>query len=242
MDRFFVGAEDWNEDRALLGREESHHCLRVMRKRTADKVEIFDGAGRWGRGVIADESDGLVAVMVEEEGRDRRAGPGIGLVVAIPKGKMMELVVQKAVELGVDQIQPLVTEHTVVRLEDESGAGKREKWQRVALEACKQCGRNFVPEVRAVASLEKVLGDRGGRAGLLASLRDDAVSLKKVLGGLPAELEGVDLLIGPEGDFSAAETESAVAGGFQLVSFGPLVLRVETAVMYGLSALGYELR
>ncbi len=139
-------------------------------------------------------------------------------------------------------VRPLITKHTVVRLEDESGAGKREKWQRVALEACKQCGRNFVPEVRAVASLEKVLGDRGGRAGLLASLRDDAVSLKKVLGGLPAELEGVDLLIGPEGDFSAAETESAVAGGFQLVSFGPLVLRVETAVMYGLSALGYELR
>ena len=242
MDRFFVSAEGWDEARVVLGREESHHCLRVMRKRTGDRVEIFDGAGRWGRGVIAEESDDLVAVMVGEEGRERRGSPGIGLVVAIPKGKMMDLVVQKAVELGVDQIQPLVTEHTVVRLEDGNGAGKREKWQRVALEACKQCGRNFVPEVRAVASLEEVLGERGGRAGLLASLREDAVSLKEVLGGLPAGLEGVDLLIGPEGDFSAAETESAVAGGFQLVSFGSLTLRVETAVMYGLSVLGYGLR
>jgi len=242
MDRFFVSAEDWDESRAVLGHGESHHCLRVMRKRMGDKVEIFDGVGRWGRGVIADESGSSVVVMVGEEGRDRRGCPEIGLVVAIPKGKMMDLVVQKAVELGVDQIQPLVTEHTVVRLEDGSGADKREKWQRVALEACKQCGRNFVPEVRTVASLEEVLRDRDGRVGMLASLSEGAVPLKEVLGGLPEELKGVDLLVGPEGDFSVGETESAVAGGFQLVSFGPLTLRVETAVMYGLSALGYELR
>ncbi len=242
MDRFFVRAEDWNESRAVLGREESHHCLRVMRKRAGDRVEIFDGVGRWGRGVIAEEGKGLAVVMVGQEGRDRRVRPEIGLVVAIPKGKMMDLVVQKAVELGADQIQPLVTEHTVVRLDDGSGAGKREKWQRVALEACKQCGRNRVPEVRAVASLEEVLRDRGSRAGLLASLREDAVSLKEVLGGLPEDLEGVDLLVGPEGDFSVAESESVEAAGFQLVSFGPLILRAETAVMYGLSALGYELR
>jgi 16S rRNA (uracil1498-N3)-methyltransferase len=77
---------------------------------------------------------------------------------------------------------------------------------------------------------------------LLASLREDAVSLKEVLGGLPEDLEGVDLLVGPEGDFSVAESESVEAAGFQLVSFGPLILRAETAVMYGLSALGYELR
>ena len=242
MDRFFASRDGWDEGRIILSGEESHHCLRVMRKRKGDLVEIFDGTGRWARGVISEEQGTSAVVMVAEEGRDRRRRPEIGLVIAIPKGKLMDFVVQKAVELGVDRIQPLVSEHTVVRLEDGSGAGKREKWQRVALEACKQCGQNLVPEVGPVASLEEVLRDRRGRFGLLASLREGVVSLKEALGGLSPELERVDLLVGPEGDFSVAETESAVAGGFQLVSFGPLTLRVETAAIYGLSVMGYELR
>ena len=98
-------------------------AVKIKKKRVAG----LSGVGVWGG----------------HHGRPGRGSPEIGLVVAIPKGKMMDLVVQKAVELGVDQIQPLVTEHTVVRLEDGSGADKREKWQRVALEACKQCGRRI---------------------------------------------------------------------------------------------------
>ncbi len=242
MDRFFASAEAWDDSRVVLDVGESHHCLRVMRKRLGDEIEIFDGAGRWGRGVIAEESDSALVISLEHEERDRRRLPAISLAVALTKGKVMDSVVQKAVELGVDRIQPLLTEHTVVRLEQENLYGKQKKWRRVALEACKQCGQNFVPEVRPAAPLEELVRESGGRVGLLASLHEGALPLKDVLRKLPTELEGIDLLIGPEGDFSAAERELAVAGGFHPVSLGPLVLRVETAASFGLSVLVHELR
>ena len=242
MDRFFASAGAWGDARVLLDSAESHHCLRVMRKRLGDEVEVFDGNGRWGRGVITEQSDTAVAVRLEQEETDRRRSPAISLAVALTKGKVMDSVVQKAVELGVDRIQPIFTEHTVVRLGEESLSGKQEKWRRVALEACKQCGQNFMPEVRTAAPLEEVVRENKGRAGLLASLHHGALPLKDALRKLPAELEGIDLLIGPEGDFSVSERELAVAGGFHPVSLGPLVLRVETAVTFGLSVLVHELR
>ena len=242
MDRFFADAGAWDDARVLLGSRESHHCLRVMRKRLGDKVEVFDGKGRWGIGVITELSDTEAAIRLEQEERERRRLPAISLAVALSKGKVMDSVVQKAVELGVDRIQPMLTEHTVVRLEQESLSGRQKKWRRIALEACKQCGQNFVPEVRSAVSFEEVVRENDDRAGLLASLHQGALPLKDALRKIPVELEGIGLLIGPEGDFSVSERELAVDGGFHPVSLGPLVLRVETAVTFGLSVLVHELR
>lgn len=227
----------------VLGNEESYHCHRVLRKRVGDGIAVFDGEGRWAKGTVTKDTAEEVQITVEEEGRSREGLPTISLAVAIPKGKTMDLIVQKAVELGVQVIQPLVTEHTVVRLEDGSAARKRDKWQRIALEACKQCGRNVLPMVGASASLKDWLeGREEGSVGLLASLRPGVVSLKEALRNLPVETKTVELLVGPEGDFSRAESEAALAAGFQAVSFGEVILRVETAVLFGLSVLGYELR
>ena len=173
-----------------------------------------------------------------------KRGPKIDrvLAVAIPKGKTMELIVQKAVELGVSAIQPLVTEHTVVRVEGEEAEKKRGKWQRVALEACKQCGQNVLPEVFGVGSLETWIASReGGRCGLMASLAAGAVPLREATSELPESLAELDLLVGPEGDFSEEETAVAIEGGFQPMSLGEMTMRVETAVMFALSVLGYEL-
>ncbi|NNC86843.1 MAG: RNA methyltransferase, partial [Akkermansiaceae bacterium] len=163
----------------------------------------------------------------------------VGLCVAIPKGKTMELVVQKAVELGVARIQPLVTERTVVKVHD---AGKKQsKWQRVALEACKQCGQNVLPVVAAPQAVGDWLPGRGeGAAGLVASLAGGAREFRGVLRGFAEPPAAVDLLIGPEGDFTPEEIAAAVAAGFVPVSLGGIVLRVETAALYALSALRYE--
>ena len=244
MDRFFAGPEGWGEGRLTLGIEESHHCMRVMRKRRGDLIEVFDGAGRRARGVIEGDDAGGVEVTFAKSDRGPPRLPGIQLVVAVAKGKTMDLVVQKAVELGVDGIQPLLTEHTVVRLEADEGKRKTEKWQRVALESCKQCGQNIVPEVRPAVQWDQWMGERreDERPGLLASLGKGSVPLKEALARLPEDPEGVDLVIGPEGDFSDREIDAAVEGGLQLVSLGPLTLRMETAVLYGLSVMGYELR
>jgi 16S rRNA (uracil1498-N3)-methyltransferase len=241
MDRFFARSESWEDRKITLDAEESHHCLRVMRKRGGDEIEVFDGTGRWARGEVAGEECGRVWVEVAREGRSEESSPLITLAVAVAKGKTIDLVVQKAVELGANAIQPLLTEHTVVRMNDEEGRKKAEKWQRVALEACKQCGRNVLPRVSVPVSLEKWIALRDqSHAGLLASLMEGAVSMKEALGGLREAVPSLDLLIGPEGDFSAAETTAVLEAGFQAVSFGSITLRVETAVIYGLSVLSYE--
>lgn len=243
LDRFHAAPDLWEGDRVSLASDEAHHCTRVMRKRPGDRVEVFDGRGRWGRGSIVDASEGSVQVALAEEGAQQPPEPAVQLAVGVPKGKTMELVVQKAVELGVAAIQPLVTEHTMVRLDSREASKKAAKWQRVALEACKQCGQNVLPTVAVPCSLETWLQGRpAGVPGLIGSLADGAVSLRDGIAGVGDQPAALDLLIGPEGDFSGAETASALAGGFIPVTLGEITLRVETAVLFCLSVLNYELR
>ena len=241
MDRFFVAKGSWGHSEALLSVEESHHCLRVMRKTAGDRIEVFDGGGRWARGVIAEGNDREVTVRIEEEGTTQGKKPSLLMAIAVAKGKTMELVIQKAVELGVDRIQPLLTENMAIHWSGEILKGKQEKWRRVAMEACKQCGQNIVPEVCPVVAFGDVLEASCEGARLLASLDQRARPLRCEMEELPAELCSIELFIGPEGDFSPSETERAITSGLRPVSFGSRVLRVETAVIYGLSVLGYEL-
>jgi 16S rRNA (uracil1498-N3)-methyltransferase len=238
MDRFYLAPGEWGEMR-LTG-EEAHHCLRVMRKGVGDALVVFDGEGRWAEGVIDAVDGGEVWVRLSKEGRAEVPRPRVGVCVAVPKGKNMELIVQKAVELGVAHIQPLVTERTVVRLGGKDLARKREKWQRVALEACKQCGQNVLPEVRELREFSGWLAGRDEKVpGLMGSLGDGARGFREVLGefdGIPA---AVEVLIGPEGDFTAAESAAALEAGFQPVTLGTIVLRVETAALYCVGALRF---
>ncbi len=148
--------------------------------------------------------------------------PAITLAQAIPKGKNMDLIVQKAVELGIAAIQPLVTRHTVVQ----PGDGKSDKWRRNALEACKQCGQDTLPAIADPLPFNAWLDSLTESPGLrlIASLAPGARALRDVLRDHPA----------------TAETAAALATGFLPVSLGPIVLRVETATLFCLSALRYE--
>lgn len=240
MDRFFVPPPDWDEERLVLRGDEAHHCSRVMRKEVGAEVEAFDGAGRWAVADLVEIGGGEVVLKVTKTGRKEALSPELVLSVAIPKGKTMDLVVQKAVELGVRVIQPLVTDRTVVRLEEKGAGKKREKWQRVALEACKQCGQNVLPEVREPVGLEGCLSaSEEGAVKIMASLAEGAQSFREVVEGLDGRPERVEVLVGPEGDFSSAETQAALEAGFQPVTLGQIVLRVETAALYCLSALRF---
>jgi 16S rRNA (uracil1498-N3)-methyltransferase len=151
----------------------------------------------------------------------------------------MDLVVQKAVELGVSSIQPLITRHTVVQVDGDDAPRKSAKWQRVALEACKQCGQDLLPEVLPVRDFDGWLPEATGDLMVMASLFPGTRPLRDILRGA-GEVRRVILLVGPEGDFSAAEGAAAAEQGFLPASLGSIVLRAETAAFFGISAIRYE--
>lgn len=235
MPRFFLPAEDW-EKSALTG-DEAKHCAQVLRAKPGDEVTVFDGAGRSAQATITAVSKHAVNLTVGEVKQTSPLRPVATLVQAIPKGKNMDWIVQKAVELGVAVVQPLVTRYTVVQ----PGEGKAEKWQRVALEACKQCGQNFLPQVNEPLDFNAWIKqqDVAREPVLFASLAPGARPFREVLRGMP-QAERITVLVGPEGDFSAAETEAALAAGCVPVTLGDIVLRAETASLFCLSALRYE--
>jgi 16S rRNA (uracil1498-N3)-methyltransferase len=171
----------------------------------------------------------------------------ITLAQAIPKGKNMDLIVQKAVEIGAAGIVPILSDRTVVRLDAEDAAQKQSKWQIVAIEAAKQCGQNWLPEVHTPCTLAQFFSERPSfDLQLIGSLQSDALHLKQILADHSAEHEGKRpasalMLIGPEGDFTPAELNLARSHGCRPITLGPIILRVETAAIYCLSILSYEL-
>jgi 16S rRNA (uracil1498-N3)-methyltransferase len=236
MARFLLPADAWLADPALTG-DEARHASQVLRMKAGDPLVVFDGKGRRAAAEILSISRDRVPLKLGEVVPSRPPQPAITLAQAIPKGKNMDLIVQKAVELGVAGIQPLVTRHTIVQ----PGDGKSAKWRRNALEACKQCGQDTLPDIPDPATFADWLPGQATARGLklIASLAPGAGPMREVLKSHP-DTTAVTLLIGPEGDFSAAETDAAVAAGFLPVSLGDIILRVETATLFCLSALRYE--
>lgn len=234
MPRFLLPPDCWQS--AELHGDEARHLAQVLRIKPGQSVTVFDGNGRQAEAEVLTATREQVILKLGEAKSTPTPQPTITLVQAIPKGKNMDLIVQKAVELGVARIQPLVTRHTVVQ----PGQGKADKWRRTALEACKQCGQNTLPEICEPRPLDEWL-KTGAPPGLklIASLAEGARPLRATLGDHPDSM-ACTMLIGPEGDFSAEETAAALGAGFLPVTLGEIVLRVETASLFCLSALRYH--
>jgi 16S rRNA (uracil1498-N3)-methyltransferase len=244
MHRFHLRPENW--DSATLDSEESHHCSHVLRLNEGDRVTVFDGAGREGQATIASTTSSRVTLKIAGTTKTPPPPCEITLAQAIPKGKNMDLIVQKAVELGASKLVPILSDRTIVQLDADETAKKREKWRTVALEACKQCGQNHLPVISAPMIMKDFL-ERADKSSLLliASLQPDARTLKFVLseytqqhGALPKR---VTVFVGPEGDFTPAEISLAKSHGCQPITLGPIILRTETAAIYCLSVLAHEL-
>lgn len=246
MHRFYIAPEDWQPDSLCLTDSEAHHCRNVLRLEKGDKVVLFDGRGREITAEIASTESAQIQLRKLHEAQTPRLRCRITLGQAIPKGKNMDLIVQKAVEIGAAEIVPILSDRTIVRLDEESAASKQEKWQTVAIEAAKQCGQNWLPEVKTPQSLAQFFQEhRRFDLQLIGSLQSDAVHLKKILAEYSAEHgdrpANVLMLVGPEGDFTPAELSLARSQGCRPITLGPIVLRVETASIYCLSVLSYEL-
>jgi 16S rRNA (uracil1498-N3)-methyltransferase len=236
MPRFLLPPDAWTDHPKLTG-DEARHLAQVLRIRRGDRITVFDGCGRSAIAeVIAVERDHVPLRLLESTHRPP-IRPRITLTQAIPKGKHMEWIVQKAVELGVASIQPLVTDRTIVH----PGDGKTEKWQRIALEACKQCGQDHLPAIAEPTGFHEwittISTDRSTH--IIASLAPGARPLREILRE-HRETTDITLLVGPEGDFAPNETKAAIDAGFLPATLGSIVLRVETAALFCLSAVRYE--
>jgi len=236
MARFYLTPENWISNSKLSG-DEARHLSQVLRIKPGEQIQVFDGEGRRAAAEVLTVSRDSVAIQLGETHSLGPPLPEITLAQAIPKGKNMDLIVQKSVELGITAIQPLVTRHTVVQ----PGEGKSEKWRRNALEACKQSGQDTLPRIAEPCSFEDWLTSQAKTPGLklIASLAEGAMPLRDILRSHHGTT-AVTLLIGPEGDFSPQETAAALTAGFTPITLGSIVLRVETATLFCLSALRYE--
>ncbi len=235
MARFHLPPADWPA--ASLTGDEARHLSQVLRIKPGETISVFDGLGRRAAAEVLTVSRDHVSLRLGEPQSPPPPMPAITLAQAIPKGKNMDLIVQKSVELGIAAIQPLVTRNTVVQ----PGEGKSDKWRRNALEACKQCGQDTMPEIADPLPMDRWLDSQASTQGLkiIASLAAGAKPLREVLRANPGTTVAT-LLVGPEGDFTPDETTAAIAAGFQPVSLGGIILRVETATIFCLSAVRYE--
>ena len=226
---------------------ESHHLITVNRARTGDTVVAFDGRGTEWTCELTDARKSGATLRVRETHTRAPLPCAITLAQALPKGGAIDDIIRHATELGAARIVPLATERTQVHLDGDRADKKAEKWRTAALEAAKQCGNPFLPEIAALQPLAAFLSDDAtGRAQLklVASLHPGAKSLRAVLAAFRAQHGRAPAsavwMIGPEGDFSAPEIAAARAAGFEPVTLGPLVLRCDTAATAALSVLTYE--
>jgi 16S rRNA (uracil1498-N3)-methyltransferase len=216
--------------------------------RVGEKLVLFNGRGHEITAEIVDLGGDEIGLRKLHEAETPPLQSRIVLGQAIPKGKNMELVVQKAVEIGAAEIAPIISDRTIVQMDDRGAARKQSKWQQIAVEAAKQSGQNWLPHVHAprkLSELFSVASDEAFDLQLIGSLQPGAQHLKKVLEDYSSEHQrrprSVLMLVGPEGDFTPAEIALARGHGCQPITLGPIILRVETAAIYCLSILSYEL-
>lgn len=243
MPRFYIPPHLWNPDQLALDQGEAHHALDVLRMKAGDRATVFNGQGAEATVEFASVEKGKIALRKISANKSAPLTCALTLGQAIPKGKNMDLIVEKATELGAAGIVPLLSERTVVRADAEEALSKRDKWQRVAIEAAKQCGQNWVPAV-SKPQTPKEFFQSGEKFDLMliASLQADSRKLKEVLAELGAKKASrVLVLVGPEGDFTPAEINLAKNAGCRPITLGPIILRTETAAIYCLSVLSHEL-
>jgi 16S rRNA (uracil1498-N3)-methyltransferase len=229
-----------------LSADESHHLVAVNRAAKGATVVAFDGKGAEWICELADADKRAARLKVRFAQKAKPLPWRITLGQALPLGGAMDSIVRKATEIGVSVIVPLESERTQVHLDGDRSERKVEKWQTAALEAAKQCGNPWLPEIGPVTPASAFMASaKGYDLKLIASLQPGARPLKAVLEQFRAAQgrapTNVLWLIGPEGDFTQAEMSQSRGSGFEPITLGPLVLRCETAAVYALSVLSYEL-
>ena len=223
---------------------DAHHLAHVMRAQIGDVITVVDAAVQAAEMAVTALTRDAVHLRMQRVLPAETADREVVLVQALLKGEKMDFVVQKAAELGAVCVCPIVTEHVVVRYDAKKAAAKAARWQKIADEAAKQCGRRTLMRVAPVVSLTELLRDPAyiGAADTVTVFcyeQEERQSMRTVLGG--TEARRVTLIVGAEGGFSPAEAAAVTAAGGQSVSLGHRILRAETASLTALAVTQYEL-
>lgn len=231
--RLFVSEALSNGATLELHGEHARYIGRVLRARVGDPVFVFNGEdGEW-RAEITGITKSVVSILVQEHHETlTESSLKLHLVQGISRGERMDFVVQKATELGVKRITPVLTDHGVVKLDGSRAEKRQQHWQRVAESACEQCGRIRPPLIDAPIPINRWFGEKQADDSSQLILHPGAAT---ALQDIESPQTKLCLLIGPEGGFSAKEYEDAGIAGFREVSLGPRILRTETAALAALT-------
>ena len=234
LSRVFVDAALECGARVTLRGNAAGHVTRVLRLRPGAPLTLFNGRGGEFAGRIeAARGDEVTVAVAEASATERESPLSLTLAQGVSRGERMDLIVQKATELGVARLLPLLTERSVVRLDAKAAARKLAHWRAIAIAACEQSGRNRLPSLSEPLELRAFLQGKAEDGTRLLLSPAAALGIADV----PRPAGAVTVLIGPEGGLSAEEQERAVAAGFLGVRLGPRVLRTETAAIAALSLL-----
>ncbi len=240
--RFFVQANQIKNGTVVIVGDDAHHITRVLRLQPGSLVECVDQDEQVHQVELQELGTVVVGSVQQTLGLSQESPLHLTLFQGLAKGDKMDLVIQKAVELGVHEIIPFTSRYTVVKLTEKQATTRHERWERIAHEAAKQCGRTRLPVIHQLHSFAQVLTSiqtrrSGGELVLLAYEGEKHQGLKQVDAHHPT---AVSVLIGPEGGFSSEEVADLAQVGAHTCSLGPRILRTETAGLVALSLLGYK--
>jgi 16S rRNA (uracil1498-N3)-methyltransferase len=239
MPRFFFNPKDKSNTKISLSGNDVSHISTVLRLGIGEMLELCDGEGNDYLALIESiEGDEIIADAKFIRSSYSETSYDVTLYQSISKGEKMDEVVQKCVELGVRRIVPLISQRTVVKLNNFQDAQKKtERWAKIAKEAAKQSGRGIIPEVTPPLSFCKALRDKGQALGIVASEYERTISLEDIFKGRDVFNRSVAVLAGPEGGWEQSELKEAQECGWIPFTLGPRVLRTETAGMTVISII-----
>jgi 16S rRNA (uracil1498-N3)-methyltransferase len=239
MRRFFIEKGNINSEILYITGNEAHHIKDVIRLKPDDKFIGFDVEGFQYTCRISRITKDKIEAIIEKKQKAAVKIPDVALACAIPKLSRMDYIVQKAAELRVKTIIPMINARTEVKLTKQKAISKINRWGKIARESSKQCGRDEVLKIDNVKNFSEVIKDsQGYKIKLIPCLSDKAKPIRDILSNTAPD--SALILIGPEGDFGYDEINLAIGAGFTPVSLGPLVLRVDTAAIFTVSAVMYE--
>ncbi len=238
--RFYASPDRITPPRVSLSSDETHHLVRVLRLQTGDEVFVFDGVENEYRCRVLSAKAGRAELEIIERLADTVESPlELTLAQAVAKGEKFDLVVQKATELGVSRIAPLLTENTDVKLKSEQADKRVERWRRISLESLKQSGRRRLVDIRPPATVAEFIDENAGSDLLIVFSERGGVTLRQALA--ECDRPRISALVGPEGGWSDAELLLLEQRGAKAVTLGPRVLRTETAAIVALALLQHAL-
>lgn len=244
MYRFYVEQNQISGENVTITGSDVNHIKNVLRMRSGEKVVICNGQGKDFYCIIAEVSENqILAKVLQEEETKTELGTKLYLFQGLPKKDKMELIIQKAVELGVYEIVPVITKRTIVKIEDKKKEAKKmERWQNICESAAKQSMRGIIPVVKEPMSYKEALKYAADlNAAVIPFEHEQGMeNTRNKIKSLPGK-KSVGVFIGPEGGFEDAEISEAIEQGIAPVTLGKRILRTETAGLTILSILMYEL-